>query len=63
MGIDLEADPRHAEIVVREFGLEGATPSKVPGAKTDDEAEEHTQIKNKPEAPAESRPTLTTGRS
>jgi len=32
-GIELEADPRHAEIVVRELGLEGATPSKVPGAK------------------------------
>ncbi len=26
-GIELEADPRHAEIVVRELGLEGATPS------------------------------------
>ena len=34
-GIELEADPRHVEIVVRELGLEGATPSKVPGAKVD----------------------------
>ena len=34
-GIELEADPRHAEIVVRELGLEGATPSKVPGVKLD----------------------------
>jgi hypothetical protein len=34
-GVELEADPRHAEIVVRELGLEGATPSKVPGAKVD----------------------------
>ena len=24
-GIELEADPRHADIVVRELGLEGAT--------------------------------------
>ena len=35
LGIELEADPRHAEIVVRELGLEDATPSKVPGAKVD----------------------------
>ena len=34
-GIELEADPRHTEIVVRELGLEGATPSKVPGANVD----------------------------
>ena len=38
-GIELEADPHHAEIVVQELGLEGATPSKVPGAKADDENE------------------------
>ena len=29
----MEADPRHAEIVVRELGLEGAKASRVPGAK------------------------------
>ena len=34
-GIEFEADPRHAEIVVREFGLEEVIPSKVPGAKAD----------------------------
>ena len=32
-GVELEADPRHAELVVRELGLEKATPSKVPGVK------------------------------
>ncbi len=32
-GIDLEADPRHAEIVVRDLGLESAKPSRVPGTK------------------------------
>ena len=37
-GIELEADPRHAEIVVRELGLEAATPSKVPGAKADSDS-------------------------
>ena len=32
-GVELEADPRHAELVIRELGLEGAKPSKIPGAK------------------------------
>ena len=32
-GVELEADPRHAEIVVKELGLEKATASKVPGVK------------------------------
>ena len=32
-GIELEADPRHAELVIRELGLEDAKSSKVPGAK------------------------------
>ena len=32
-GIELEADPRHAELVVRELGLEGAKASPVPGSK------------------------------
>ena len=32
-GITLEADPRHAETVVRDLGSEGATPSKLPGSK------------------------------
>ena len=39
-GIELEADPRHAEIVVRELGLEGATPSKIPGVKVEGDAVE-----------------------
>ena len=32
-GIELEADPRHAELVIRELGLEGAKESAVPGSK------------------------------
>ena len=32
-GIELEADPRHAEIVVKELGLKDARPSPVPGSK------------------------------
>ena len=32
-GIELEADPRHAELVVKELGLETAKISVVPGSK------------------------------
>ncbi len=32
-GVELEADPRHAEIVVNELGLRNAKISRVPGAK------------------------------
>ena len=32
-GIELEADPRHAELIVRELGLEGCKATKVPGSK------------------------------
>ena len=32
-GIELEADPRHAEIVIRDLGLTDGKPSKVPGVK------------------------------
>ncbi len=32
-GVELEADPRHAEIVVKELGLENAKCSTVPGVK------------------------------
>lgn len=32
-GLELEADPRHAEIVIRELGLEDAKPSPTPGVK------------------------------
>ena len=35
MGIEVEADPRHAEIVIRDLGLMESKPSKVPGAKED----------------------------
>ena len=34
-GIELEADPRHAELVIKELGLEGAKASLVPGSKTE----------------------------
>ena len=42
LGVELEADPRHAELVVRELGLENCKPSKVPGAKA---ANERTEIR------------------
>ena len=32
-GVELEADPRHAELVVKELGLEGAKASQVPCSK------------------------------
>ena len=32
-GIELEADPRHAEIVIKELGLEDAKATRVPGTK------------------------------
>ena len=32
-GIELEADPRHAELVVKELEIHDAKPSDVPGAK------------------------------
>ena len=32
-GLELEADPRHAEIVIRDLGLEEAKPSPTPGVK------------------------------
>ena len=32
-GIELEADPRHAELVAKELGVEGCNPSKTPGVK------------------------------
>ena len=31
-GLELEADPRHAELVIRELELENAKPSRVPGS-------------------------------
>ena len=34
-GIELEADPRHAELVIKELGLESAKSSPVPGSKED----------------------------
>ena len=34
-GLELEADPRHAELVVKELRLEGSKPSRVPGSKVD----------------------------
>ena len=35
VGIELEADPRHAELIIKELGLESARPSLVPGSKTE----------------------------
>ena len=32
-GVELEADPRHAELVVKELGLEGAKASLLPGSR------------------------------
>ena len=32
-GLELEADPRHAELIVRELGVENCRTSKVPGSK------------------------------
>ena len=34
-GIELEADPRHAELVISKLGLNNARPSLVPGSKTE----------------------------
>ena len=34
-GLELEADPRHAELVIRELGLGSCKPSRVPGSKVD----------------------------
>ena len=41
-GIETEADYRHAEIVVRELGLEGAKASRVSGAKETKRRGDHT---------------------
>ena len=43
-GIELEADPRHAELVVKDLGLEGAKASPVPGSK--DEIKEGDKFKD-----------------
>jgi hypothetical protein len=43
-GIELEADPRHAELVVRELGLEKATASKTAGVKANREEEEEEEL-------------------
>ena len=34
-GITYEADPRHAEIIIRELGLETCKPVTTPGARED----------------------------
>jgi hypothetical protein len=39
VGIELEADPRHAELVVKELNLENAKPSSVPGSKESSNSE------------------------
>ena len=40
----LEADPRHAEIVIKELGLEGGKAIKVPGAKAPKEEQDEEKI-------------------
>jgi hypothetical protein len=52
-GVELEADPRHAELVVRELGLEKASASKVPGTKPSREDVEKSlseELLDRPEA-------------
>ena len=44
-GIELVADPRHAEFVIRDLGLEKCRSSRVPGAKVTKEKAEHRVIK------------------
>jgi len=46
-GVELEADPRHAEIVIKELGLETAKISRVPGTKST----EHKKDKEKDATP------------
>ena len=43
-GLEPEADPRHAELVVRELGVENCRVSKVPGSKATGERERRTQV-------------------
>ena len=44
-GVELEADPRHAELIVRELGLEHCKPSKAPGSKATEGRYENRVIK------------------
>ena len=44
-GVELEADPRHAELIVRELELENCKPSKTPGAKAAEGRAENRIIK------------------
>ena len=46
-GIEFATGPRHAEIVVRQVGREGATPSKAPGVKADGDTEKVMPTENK----------------
>ena len=36
-GLELEADPRHAELVIQQLNLQGATPLSSPGVEGKDE--------------------------
>ena len=49
-GIELEADPRHAEIVIRELGLEQAKPVATPGVKPTKEEQEGSEELDRGEA-------------
>jgi hypothetical protein len=46
-GIELEADPRHAELVISELGLSSARPSMVPGSKTEGRTATSTDVPRK----------------
>ena len=42
-GIGYEADPRHVEIIIKDFGLEGCNPVSTPGTSTEGRTkEDHT---------------------
>ena len=58
-GIELEADPRHAELVVKELEIENAKPSAVPGTK---ESSKTTQSKTDEKDPEEKMSTATRAR-
>ncbi len=52
-GLELEADPRHAELVVRALGLEAAKPSPTPGTKATKKSTVRDKLQNDAEAEGE----------
>ena len=49
-GMELEADPRHADIVIRELGLEQAKPVTTPAVKPPKEEQEEAEELERGEA-------------